>query len=314
MVRPVSFVALLPCLALILALAATPVRADNFLCGSKPVQPTVPSDLDNVEGDMSIQHIAEQPAGIITCAMGYLIEKCGDHETANKVFDKCIAAGYAGAMIWKGLLLEEGKGVPQDSAKAAAMFRRAAESGNGDYATLGKLHYATALHQGRGVPQDQEAALRWFKEAAAEGSQEARDFLATGYHTGERDMNGIGAGTPPPSAYAPINGDNASLPATWREPPAAATVQARSLGQHADTLAEPAKAPPPQAAAEVQLAPRVETVTGQRLDRVEQPPPEHGSTNQSLLLLLMLALAFSVGLLRQAERGYAIPAYNPARA
>ena len=35
----------------------------------------------------------------MVCSKGYLFEKCGDHATAMKIFDRCIAAGYIGAMI-----------------------------------------------------------------------------------------------------------------------------------------------------------------------------------------------------------------------
>lgn len=98
-----------PLAALVVYGAMPPVLAASF-CGG-PAAPTVPSDLANVVGDQTLEYAVQQPAGIVTCAKGYLLEKCGDHENANRVFDKCIAAGYAGAMIWKALLLEDGAGV-----------------------------------------------------------------------------------------------------------------------------------------------------------------------------------------------------------
>lgn len=158
----------------------------NALCG----QP------GNAGGDMSLEHVAQQPASMMTCAAGYLLEKCGDHATANLVFDKCIAAGYAGAMIWKGLLYENGNGVPRDDAKAAELFKRAATSGSDGYSTLGKVHYASALYQGKGVPRDEAEAMKWFRAAAAEGSKDAEEFLRTGHHTADRDGNGVGVGNP----------------------------------------------------------------------------------------------------------------------
>lgn len=165
-------------------LLATAAHA-NVLCGG---------DFPEEDSDLSLKRTLEKPASMTTCAQGYLLEKCGDHASAHIIFDKCIAAGYIGAMIWKGLMYEDGAGVPQDSAKAAAMFKRAAESGSGDYATLGKLHYASALYEGRGVPKDEAAAMKWFQAAADEGSEEAREFIATGHHTGSRDRNGVGVG------------------------------------------------------------------------------------------------------------------------
>lgn len=144
--------------------------------------------------DLSLEYISQQPASMMTCAAGYLLEKCGDHATANLVFDKCIAAGYAGAMIWKGLLYQDGSGVPQDPAKAAELFKRAAMSDDPGYAALGKVHYASALYEGKGVPRDEAEARKWFEAAAAEGSEDAREFLRTGHHTADRDSSGNGVG------------------------------------------------------------------------------------------------------------------------
>lgn len=146
-------------------------------------------------GDLSLEHIAQQPASMMTCASGYMFEKCGDHVTANLVFDKCIAAGYTGALIWKGLMYENGNGVEQDFGKAVELFKQAAMSGNDGYATLGKVHYASALHEGKGVPRDEAEALKWFQAAAAEGNEDAKEFLRTGHHTAGRDHTGAGVGT-----------------------------------------------------------------------------------------------------------------------
>ena len=186
-------------LALLVALAAGTAQpaagAAPHFCGGAS-QFTVPSDLANVEGDLSIEHVARAPASMTVCAYGYWAEKCGDHATAHLIFDKCIAAGYVGAMLWKGLLYEDGTGIEQDSGKAADLFKRAALSGNADYATLGKVHYATALLLGRGVARDEAEAAKWFQAAADEGDPDAREFLRTGHHTASRDINGVGVGTP----------------------------------------------------------------------------------------------------------------------
>jgi hypothetical protein len=66
------------------------------------------------------------------------------------------------------------------------------------------MHYATVLFEGRGVARDPEEAMKWFRRAAAEGSEEAAEFLRTGYHTGARDGRGMGAGTPTAAALAPM--------------------------------------------------------------------------------------------------------------
>ena len=176
---------------LTLALAWSGLTAHaQTVCGMPQGGASSPSDLAHAVSDLSLAHYADQPAGVVTCSMGYLAAKCGDFALANRIFDKCIAQGYVGAMLWKGLMYEDGSGVPRDPARATAMFKRAAESGNEHYATLGKLHYASALHEGHGVPRDTAAARRWFEQAAAEGSEEAQTFLRTGRHTGSRDRRG----------------------------------------------------------------------------------------------------------------------------
>ena len=319
---PVRFVGLLA--AGLLAAATPPAHANRF-CGG-PVQQTTPNDLENVVGDLTIEHISQQPASVVTCAMGYLIAKCGDFETANLVFDKCIAAGYAGAMIWKGLLYSNGDGVPQDHAKATEMFRRAAESGSAGYATLGRLHYATALHLGRGVPRDQAAARTLFEQAAGEGSEEAATFLRTGYHTGDRDADGVGAGVRPAWADAPGRGliepglaaeaaaraaaaQVAAAPAT---PAAAARPVAPREAQRlvaADAAPaapiaaqQPAAAPAPAidiaAAAMADELLREQPVGGVHLARVEpEAAPESADGRGAFALLL--AAAFAAGALAQ---------------
>lgn len=184
-------------LAIALAAGASLATANDepHFCGAAS-QFTIPSDLANVEGDLSLEHVAKAPASMTVCAYGYWAEKCGDHATAHIIFDKCIAAGYVGAMLWKGLLYEDGSGVEQDTGKAAALFKQAALSGNSDYATLGKVHYATALHLGKGVARDEAEAAKWFKAAADEGDPDAQAFLRTGHHTASRDLNGVGVGSP----------------------------------------------------------------------------------------------------------------------
>lgn len=190
------------CLLACWAFAATTFAGEpGRFCGAA-VQPGDPADQENVVNDLSLQHAVERPASMVTCAMGYLLEKCGDHVSANLIFDKCIAAGYAGAMIWKGLMYTDGSGVAQDDAKAAELFRQAAASGDAGYAALGKVHYASALHQGRGVPRDEAAARRLFAEAAAEGNEDAQEFLRTGHHTADRDQSGAGVGV----AGTPVEG------------------------------------------------------------------------------------------------------------
>lgn len=196
-------------LTLLAMLVAPVAHAASFagvsFCGGT-VTPGDPSDLEHQVGDMTLQAAVDQPAGMTTCGKGYLLAKCGDHENANRIFDKCIAAGYVGAMIWKALQFENGNGTERDLKAAADLLRQAALSSDPAYGPLGRMHYATVLFEGRGVARDQDEAMKWFRRAAAEGSAEAAEFLRTGYHTGARDARGMGAGAPTAAALAPLQG------------------------------------------------------------------------------------------------------------
>lgn len=273
----------LPWLALALCLSAPAVAGTKF-CGMAASGSGDPTDPASMVSDLSLEYAVEQPANMVTCSKGYMLEKCGDHENAHKIFDKCIAAGYPGAMIWKALLLEDGTGVEANPEEAARLLHRAATSGDPAYAPIGKMHYATMLHLGRGVPRDEAAARQWFEAAAAEGSEEAREFLRNGYHTGYRDLNGMGAGTPTAAALAPgLTGDNASLPRSAQAAPA--TELARDSRARADS--------PPAAA-----GPVLPELTGQRLAPVLPSGGAAGSVS-SLWLASLLLLVVALGAWRQ---------------
>src|SRR5574343_1012499 len=270
---------------LLIGLHALPAFAgSNQFCGG-PAKGGDPSDLENVVGDQTLEYAAQQPASMLTCARGYLVEKCGDHATANRVFDKCIAAGFVGAMIWKALLLEEGDGVERDPVAATRLMQRAANSDDPAYGPIGMLHYATELHQGKGVARDEAEARRWFERAAAAGNEEARTFLRTGYHTGARGFDTLGAGQPTAEALAPgVTGDNASLspPPPWtpNTPTASAGApkQPSGVASHARAalarlmplrpLSAEAPIPSPPAPATAAPAPVAEA----RPESLEQPP------------------------------------------
>ncbi len=284
------------CLALGLVTGSS-LAASNQFCGGPVLQTGDPSDLAHVVGDQTLEALAEQPASMMVCSKGYLFEKCGDHETALRIFDRCIAAGYVGAMIWKALMLQDGAGTPRDLQAAAELMRRAAQAGDSPYATLGKLHYASALHEGKGVERNEAEARKWFEAAAAEGNPDALEFLATGYHVGDRDGQARGVGVAPPQAQTQVKtgpgpeaGVPLPLPAELRE---AGPVLARTLSQApvpAQMQRAEALAPPPSAAlgqaSGVSPAP-----VGPHLQAVTTPaqPADDGRAEvvAGLLLLLM---------------------------
>jgi TPR repeat protein len=60
-----------------------------------------------------------------------------------------------------GFLYEKGQGVPQDYAKAAAWYEKAAEQG---YAGA-QCNLSSLYENGRGVLQDYTKAAEWFEKA-----------------------------------------------------------------------------------------------------------------------------------------------------
>jgi TPR repeat protein len=81
--------------------------------------------------------------------------------------------GYA---YWRGNL-----GLPRDPARAAQLFRSAAEQGHLGAQTLLGYHY----EQGHGVPRNYDEALRWFRAAAGRGYAPAMFHLGRLYSAGK---------------------------------------------------------------------------------------------------------------------------------
>ena len=291
--------------SLIVLAASAWAGTDNRFCGGAVTQ-GAPDDLANVVGDQTLEYAVTQPAGIVTCSKGYLLEKCGDHASANIVFDRCIAAGYVGAMVWKALMIEDGNGNEGEGPdQAAALMQRAATSDDPAYAPLGMLHYATMLYQGKGVARDEAAAMKWFRAAAAAGSEEAKTFLTTGYHTGDRDLQSLGAGKPTAEALAGGGLDHpsgvASVPVTLvsaaKGHGLVVPLAVRRLGGGDAT---PPLVSPAPAAPDVRQTSPTEIVAGRHLEKLSPPVPA-GSRQGWLLGLLLLMTAFASGLIRSTS-------------
>jgi TPR repeat protein len=83
----------------------------------------------------------------------------GDYVSALRVLRPLAEGGDARAQYMVGLAYDLGNGVPQDHAKAANWYRKAAIQGAPDArASLGAL-YA----RGQGVPQDYVQAAQWWR-------------------------------------------------------------------------------------------------------------------------------------------------------
>ncbi len=78
------------------------------------------------------------------------------------------------------MLYFEGKGVPEDSTKAAEWMQKAAELGRPESQYLLAWFY----YRGTGVPRDYEKALLWVQRALAKGDSNATNLLGLMYRTG----------------------------------------------------------------------------------------------------------------------------------
>jgi TPR repeat protein len=80
--------------------------------------------------------------------------------------------GDSGSQYDLGMVYEQGKGVPQDTAQAVIWFRKAAEKGDADAEfSLGKLY-----EEGKGVPKDYTQAADWYEKSAERGAQAQAEF------------------------------------------------------------------------------------------------------------------------------------------
>jgi len=98
-----------------------------------------------------------------------------DDAKADYLYRKAAERGHVEAQIELGDMYDEGKGIPEDDAKAVHWYRKAAEQG-----------YARAQQQlgwsyllGKGVPEDNLQAYAWMSIAAAQGSESAMNSRGT---------------------------------------------------------------------------------------------------------------------------------------
>jgi TPR repeat protein len=136
----------------------------------------------------------------------------GDPSSRREWCEKAAAKGYAKAEYELAKMYDQGVGGPKDSAKALALYRRAAEGGQdaalldietlvgpeakaavvadyvdragqgdvGSQALLGSLY-----DHGDGVPEDKDEAVKWWSKAAAAGNADAAAQLGVMYATGQ---------------------------------------------------------------------------------------------------------------------------------
>ncbi len=104
----------------------------------------------------------------------------GDQAKAAALFRKAAEGEIAAAQHNLGVMYLQGRGVAKDPAKAAEWFRRAAD--NGDLA--GEVEFAIQLFNGNGVTKDEVRAARYFLHAASRGNAIAQNRVARLYAVG----------------------------------------------------------------------------------------------------------------------------------
>ena len=90
--------------------------------------------------------------------------------------------GEAEAQYKLGMMYAEGRGVKQNSVKAAELHEKAAVQGH----TNAQYNIGVLYRNGQGVKQDYTKSLEWFKKAAAQGNTPAQ------YNLGNMYENGLG--------------------------------------------------------------------------------------------------------------------------
>jgi len=119
-----------------------------------------------------LKGVAEFGKGNIQKAMGWLL-------------------GAARAETCLGFVYSQGMaGIPQDQAKAALWFRRAADQGD----SVARCALGRLFRSGEGVGKDLTEARRWFRLAAQQGEPSAQFLLG--------EMSALGDGTAPDPAEA----------------------------------------------------------------------------------------------------------------
>lgn len=115
----------------------------------------------------------------LKCLYGNFAQIAGDHVTAVRIFEDCIARwNDVRSMIALAHILELGVGVPQDLTRAALLLQRGAQTNDPEgYSSLARYHYGMAVLQGSGIAPDGVEGLRWLRRAAEEGVEDAWQYL-----------------------------------------------------------------------------------------------------------------------------------------
>ncbi|MEG3146346.1 tetratricopeptide repeat protein [Sphingomonas sp. RT2P30] len=104
----------------------------------------------------------------------------GKTAEALAAVDKSAATNDPEALDFLGWFYDEGRGVAVDKARAATIYRRAAEAGQ----KHAQWRLGVMLDTGDGVASDPAQAVAWFRKSAAQGFTNAYVSLGVMYSTG----------------------------------------------------------------------------------------------------------------------------------
>ena len=104
-----------------------------------------------------------------------------DYAKAAEYFMRAAIQGLPDAQYNLGALFDKGLGVPKDPVRAAIWYHSAAEQGHAS----AQLNLGLAYASGSGVEQNFPEAARWFRRAAEQGNVTAQYNLAALYANGK---------------------------------------------------------------------------------------------------------------------------------
>ncbi len=112
--------------------------------------------------------------------LGAKYAKEGRFSQAIEYLSSASDRGHAEAQWMMALAYENGYGVQQSHAEAAALYRKAAEQGH----AISQFNLGVHYEFGQGVQQSYTEAVTWYKKAAEQGFPNAQYNLAICYYNG----------------------------------------------------------------------------------------------------------------------------------
>jgi len=105
----------------------------------------------------------------------------GDFKAALAELKPLAEKGDPNAQFFLAMLYDAGNGVARDQARAASLYRKAAEQ----HHLIAQLCLGVLYYTGQGVKKDVSEAARWFRTPADSGNDQAQFYLGSLYAGGE---------------------------------------------------------------------------------------------------------------------------------